>query len=71
MQGVWLSSQAQQLSSLPTYWLAVLVDQSDLLLAGVQAECCLAKGVICKQPVLKNSLAPHVTDTTLGRCSER
>ena len=59
---------SQQLLSLHTYWLALLVDQSDLLLAGGQAESCHAKGVICKQAAMMVSMAFKVTDTTVARC---
>ena len=51
-----MSSQAQHLLALPTYWLALLVDQSDLLLAGGQAESCHAKRVICKQTAMMGSM---------------
>ena len=63
-----MSSQAQQLSSLPTDWLALLVDQSDLLLAGVQAESCHAERVICKQAAILVPIASNVTDMTVDRC---
>ena len=69
-QGALLSPHWPHLSSLLTNWLALLVDQSELLLAGGQAPTCHTERVICMQAAMIITMASNFTDTTLDSCEQ-